>query len=165
MVQLEAQITFIEFNKRKFISKSFPKFICCICRREILEEEISKQCPKCQTYFHYKHLSIWLDINRSCPVCHSYLYQANLSYPRPNVRNIKVQKWKSYRCYYCNHIWKAKSSGYQLYCPECGITSCPYCKTAFGIEYLLKQLQLYGQCPKCNQYIVLESLRAKMTVL
>lgn len=164
MVQSKEQITFIEYDKSRDTSKPL-EFTCCICRREILKSEIIKQCPKCQTYFHSKHLSIWLDIKNSCPVCHCYLPQASSSYPKSNTKKDFVRKWKFYRCYYCNHTWEARSSGRQLYCPECGITSCPHCKTAFGIDFLLKHLQLNGQCPKCNKYIVLESLKAKITVL
>jgi hypothetical protein len=165
MVQSEEQITFIEYDKGRNVPKPFLQFSCCICRRKILESEIIKQCPNCQTYFHSKHLSIWLDIRKKCPICHCYLYRANSSYPRLNTRISFVKKWKFYRCYYCNHTWEARSSGHQLFCPGCGITSCPHCKTAFGIDFLLKQLQFNGQCPKCNKDIVLESLKAKITVV
>ena len=163
MVQSKEQITFIEYIKSKNTSKPFLNITCCICRRKILEREIIKQCPKCQTFFHSEHLSLWLDIQKTCPICHSSLTSARSSQLTP--KKAFVRKWKKYRCCYCNHVWEARSSGHQLFCPECGITLCPHCKTAFGIDFLLKYLQVNGLCPKCNEYIVLESLKAKITVL
>ncbi|MFX1504799.1 MAG: RING finger domain-containing protein [Promethearchaeota archaeon] len=165
MVQIANQITFIGPKESLDTSKPFLKATCCICRREILENEIIKQCPKCQTYFHSKHLSIWLESKKSCPICHCNLYFVNSTFLRPYTKKITIKKSKFYRCYYCNHIWEARSSGHQLYCPSCGITSCPHCKTAFGIDFLLKALQMDSHCPKCNKYIVLESLKAKITAL
>jgi len=164
MVQSKEQIAFIEYNKSRNTSKPFLDITCCICRRKILEREIIKQCPRCQTFFHSEHLSIWLDIKNSCPICHCHLYPVNSRYPRLNAKKIYVRKQKRYRCCYCNHTWEARSSGHQLFCPECGITLCPHCKTAFGIDFLLRQLQVNGLCPKCNKYIVLESLKAKISV-
>jgi hypothetical protein len=137
---------------------------CCICRRELLESDLIVQCPRCQTYFHSKHLSMWLDIDESCPICHYHLYQTKSCYPRLKTKNY-VKKRKFYRCYYCNHTWEARSLGHQLYCPRCRITSCPHCKSAFGFYFLLRQLQINGQCPNCNKYILLESLNAKITVI
>lgn len=165
MIQSAVQITSIRSKKSIDASKPFLKTICCICRREILENEKIKQCPKCQTYFHSNHLSIWLDTKKNCPICHCDLFITKSSYSRSNTKKGYVKKSKFYRCYYCNHIWEARSSGHQLYCPSCGITSCPYCKTAFGIDFLLRELQMNSQCPKCNKYIVLESLKAKISTI
>lgn len=144
MTYSEGQVIFYEYEKNKNIEKPFLVLTCCICRREILEYERVIQCPNCQTYFHSHHMSIWLDTKQTCPVCCCYFSRVNSDHPRRNATKKYVRTGKAYQCIYCNHTWEAKSSGHQLWCPECGITSCPNCKTAFGFEYLLRQLHRNG---------------------
>jgi hypothetical protein len=139
--------------------------LCCICRNEILEDDSVSQCPSCQTSFHSKHLSLWLDFKRTCPICGCFLYRSNNRDPKRGRGKGRMRTGKSYRCYYCNHKWDTYSFGYPLWCPECGITSCPQCNTAFGFEFLLGHLQSNGSCPNCNRHISIESLKAKIKFL
>lgn len=165
MAKSEGQILVYQSENIKDYEKSTVVLICCICRRKILEYEKVTQCPNCQTFFHSNHLSIWLNTKKTCPVCCYYFSRAHSNNSRRNIIKRNIRQGKTYRCIYCNHLWEAKSSGHQLWCPGCRITSCPHCRTAFGCEYLLRQLHMKGRCPKCNEYISIDTLKAKITVV
>lgn len=162
MSQSEDELKLIEPDIDNLLSKFSHRFHCCICRREILKYESTTQCSSCQTYFHSNHLFLWLEYKKNCPICGCFFFQSNDPYPRLTRA---LRRGKLYRCNYCNHHWEVRSFGSPLWCPECGITSCPHCKTAFGYEFLLRQLQLNGVCPNCQNYISIDSLKAKIKVL
>lgn len=166
-LKIQSYLIRVKKKKRKvsISSENSLNFSCCICRREILRHEEIIQCSKCQTYYHANHLSFWLNKAKNCPVCHCYLYQPTSFITKSKKRDRKIRKGKLYRCYYCNHSWKANSSGYQLWCPECGITSCSNCKNAFNFQFLLGYIQTNGNCPNCNKHITLETLKAKVTAI
>ncbi|MHA1968745.1 MAG: hypothetical protein ACW964_13185 [Candidatus Hodarchaeales archaeon] len=167
MSQSESQIALKESEQEKNTFKPFLDFRCCICRREILGNELVTQCSNCLTFFHSNHLEIWMNVKNICPVCHCLLFRVNRNAKRKATtrKKNKIRRGKIYLCTYCNYKWEAHSTGHQLWCPECGITSCSHCKTAFGFEFLLGQLQLSGLCPKCNEILTVDSLIAKVNVL
>lgn len=61
MSQSEGQITLKESDREIKTFQPFLDLSCCICRREILGNELVTQCPNCLTFFHSNHLDIWVN--------------------------------------------------------------------------------------------------------
>lgn len=51
------------------MEKESNNSVCMICKLTIDYLEMVYRCPKCQHYFHEKHLDNWLIDNSNCPVC------------------------------------------------------------------------------------------------
>ena len=94
MGQSEDPVILFEHDSSKNIETFSFVIICCICRQEILENEIVVQCPNCQTFYHSNHLSIWLNINSTCPVCRRYFSKKTSSYSKRDSKKSekKVKK-------------------------------------------------------------------------
>lgn len=47
--------------------------VCPISRNKFRTGDSFAQCPKCQTVFHYHHLTDWLNSDNRCPYCRKNL--------------------------------------------------------------------------------------------
>ncbi|MFX0124366.1 MAG: RING finger protein [Candidatus Hodarchaeota archaeon] len=110
---------------------------CCICRRNISNNEELIVCPDCQTIYHRTHLSLWLKIRNKCPICKNKIrnrytassitkdltQQSVISLQRKCKVNIRSSpRGDSFvlECPHCKNILESQIYGVLSQCQVCG---------------------------------------------